>query len=67
MTRKTDSSRTATSSEREKPLPIPRPVDVHDGIPDRVQTPSRKRLWLVLGLFIAWIGVLAYFLLAARP
>jgi hypothetical protein len=44
----------------------PRPVDVSDGIPDRVETPSRRRLVLVLVIFAAWIAALLYFLLAAR-
>ena len=55
------------SQKKEKPEKSPpRPVDVSDGIPDRVESPSRRRLVMVLVIFAAWIAVLLYFLLAAR-
>lgn len=54
------------SAKGDQPKKLPEPVDVHDGIPDRVAGPSRKRLLLVAGLFLAWLTFLVVFLLIGR-
>lgn len=59
-------SPSADSTEKTSVEPPPQPVDIHDGIPDRVSNPSRRRLVIVVTIFVAWVVVLMYFLLAAR-
>lgn len=49
-----------------QPKALPEPVDVHEGIPDRSASPSRRRLLLVVGLFALWLGVLLAVLLLGR-
>ena len=48
-----------------KPFVPPAPVNVSDGIPDRVESPSRRLLGVLLA-WTAWMGFLLYVLLAAR-
>lgn len=40
------------------------PIDVSDGIPDRVAIPAAKRLAIVLTVYAFWIAVLIYFVIA---
>lgn len=54
-----------TQGKKAKQRPAPIPVDVHDGIPDRVADPSSKRLILVLAIFALWVAFLLYVLLGA--
>ncbi len=46
--------------------PAPQPVNISDGIPDRVENPTRWRLILVLLVFACWAGFLIYCLLTGR-
>jgi hypothetical protein len=58
--------KTSGSSNKDQPKKLPQPVNVYDGIPDRAARPSRKRLLLVAGLFVAWVAFLVAFLLIGR-
>jgi len=40
------------------------PIDVSDGIPDRVAKPAAKRLVLILAIYALWLAVLVYFVVA---
>ncbi|HNX27175.1 MAG TPA: hypothetical protein PKK48_07185 [Phycisphaerae bacterium] len=40
------------------------PIDVSDGIPDRVKQPVAKRFILVLTVYVLWLVVLMYFVIA---
>ncbi|MCD4825458.1 MAG: hypothetical protein K8S55_12745 [Phycisphaerae bacterium] len=57
--------RKSKSDSESTSQPIPKPVDINDGIPDRVASPSRRRLVLVMLIFAAWIAFLAYVLFAS--
>jgi hypothetical protein len=60
--------KTLPMARKDKPSkPAPEPVDVHDGIPDRAARPSRKRLLMLAGAFVVWVGFLVYCLLAGSP
>ena len=52
--------------KKDKTFIPPDPVNVSDGIPDRTDAPSRKRLIGVLLAWAAWMGFLLYVLLAAQ-
>ena len=39
--------------------PVPAPVGVVDGIPDRTNRPARWKLALLAAIFLAWVAFLA--------
>ena len=45
---------------RRSDRPVPRPVDVVDGIPDRASGPARRRYLLLAALLALWLAVLVY-------
>ena len=51
---------------KKKKMEVPIAMDVHDGIPDRDEHVSRKRLVMVLTIWAAWMGFLLYILLSAQ-
>ena len=51
---------------KKKKMVVPMAVDVHEGIPDRDEHVSRKRLVMVFTIWAAWIGFLLYILLSAQ-
>jgi hypothetical protein len=51
---------------KKKKMEEPIAMDVHDGIPDRDERVSRKRLVMVLAIWTAWMGFLLYILLSAQ-
>ncbi len=55
-----------SSSESGTQKPLPEPIDIVDGIPDHARNPSRRRLGVVLIVFVTWVAFLLYCLLAAR-
>ena len=61
-TRRTQNS----SSESATQNPLPEPIDIVDGVPDHTRNPSRRRLGVVLIIFVTWVAFLLYCLLAAR-
>ncbi len=62
-----DACKKNTSVSDSKKKPIPQPVDISDGIPDRADPPSRYRLLLIAIIFAGWVAFLVYCLLASRP
>ena len=51
---------------KKKKMVVPMAVDVYEGIPDRDEHVSRKRLVMVLTIWAAWMGFLLYILLSAQ-
>ena len=51
---------------KKKSMEVPIAMDVHDGIPDRDEHVSPKRLVIVLAIWTAWMGFLLYILLSAQ-
>ncbi|MBT3278948.1 MAG: hypothetical protein HN909_05110 [Phycisphaerales bacterium] len=49
------------------PAPAIEAIDIQDGIPDRAASSDRWRVAKVVGIYLAWIGVLAYMLLGGLP
>lgn len=55
--RRRDAGRRAADDEAP---PLPEPVDVVDGIPDRRAKPSRWAYVLIAAVFVAWLAFLVY-------
>ena len=58
------SRRRVRSPQRQREEPLPEPVDVVDGIPDRSRRPATWKYVLLILLFAGWICLLVIFLVA---
>ena len=47
--------------------PLPEPVDVVDGIPDRSATVPRWKFAVILLVFMAWVGFMLIVQIVGRP
>ena len=65
-TEKASAGATRPAGAKKNNLPELKPVNVSDGIPDRVENPSRSRLVLVVFVFALWVSFLIYCLLMSR-